>query len=190
MDLKEFDTGGYCVYLTWLFRNSLNFCKRSGKINDSCPPDFCQEQLRKLVFKKTAEQTHDVESYARCCGLLPFCARSSVAADAENGRLFSSSPALGTEIVRRQKLHVCFRCVFSKYYSRFVTGLPLAETVLIPILYLHGKILVICPPVWRAKALAFSFFTQFSAVSLPYSGQVGLLCTGCLCLKYQHLVSL
>lgn len=88
-------------------------------------------------------------------------------------------------------MHVYFPCVFGKYDSCFFTRLPLAEAVLIPSLYYpHRQILVICPSVCRAKGLASLFFTQFFAVSLPHSGQIGLLCTGCMSLKCHHLVSL
>lgn len=109
MNFKECDAGGYWVYLTWLFRSSLDFHKRSGQINVSPPPDFCQEQLRKQVCKKAAEQTRGVRSCAGCCGLLPLWARSSVAVDAENGQLFFFQPGLGN----RNQAVTKIACLFS-----------------------------------------------------------------------------
>lgn len=100
------------IYLASLFRNWLNFCKHTGKINGLYPEESCWEQLRKLLFRKTAEQTHNTKSYARCCALLHLLARSSVDGEC---RALLLQPPLGTEFMQWQKLRVCFSCVFSKH---------------------------------------------------------------------------
>lgn len=141
-----------------MFRNCLNSCLHNGKIRVLYPKDYCQEQLRKFVFRKTAEQTHDVKSYAGCCGLLHLCARSSVAVWIENGEVFFRAP-MGAEFMQWLKWPVCFQEVLVLVLHQITCCKSCLDTDCLS----TKENVTCCPPVHSARGLVYLFFTPFAS---------------------------